>query len=199
MGKLWKRLLNSLEKLASHCNILQSMAWKGCIFSIQGDHELYSNVLKLPHWASHYPCWDCDCENFTGCDPEKGMKELDLGKSNCHVWSHAEQLANPWSDHPLFQLPHVSAKNVRGAPMHILFCNGVYSHMIGSILHCWFERLGKVCKKKPWKRLGLIFQETQGEYKAQGLSNRLTNLRLSMFTDSSKPWAGKASLCCKAG
>ena len=71
------------------------MAWKGCIFSIQGDHEFYSNVLKLPHWASHYPCWECDCENFSGCDPKKSMKELDLEKSSCHVWSHAELAGRP--------------------------------------------------------------------------------------------------------
>jgi hypothetical protein len=159
---------------------LHPMAWKGCIFSIQGDHEFYSNVLKLPHWASHYPCWECDCENFSGCDPKKSMKELDLEKSSCHVWSHAEQLADPWSDHPLFQLPHVSAKNVRGDPMHILFCKGVYSHLIGGILHyaCWLEGPGKVCKEKPWKRLGLIFKEIQEEYKSHRSSLYHWNLQI---------------------
>lgn len=85
--------------------------------------------------------------------------------------------------------------------MHILFCKGVYSHLIGSILHyaCWFEGPGKVCKEKPWKRLGLIFKEIQEEYRSQGLSNRLTNLKLPMFTDGNKPWAGRASLGIKAG
>ena len=114
--------------------------------------------------------------------------------------SHAEHLADPWSDHPLFQLPHVSAKNVRGDPMHTLFCKGLYSHVIGGILHyaCWWEGPGKATAVKPWERLGQIFQ-AQEEYRLQELEYRLTNLRLSMFTSSSKPWLGKASLDCKAG
>lgn len=180
---------------------LHPSAWKGHIFSIQGDHEFFSNVLKLPHWASHYPCWECDCQNFAGCDAWKSMKELDLEKSDYHVYTHDEQLADPWSDHALFQLAHVSAKNVRGDPMHILFCKGLYSHLIGGILHyaCWYEGPGKVCAVRPWKRLGTLFAEIQQEYRSQGLANRLTNLKLSMFTDSAKPWASKASLDCKAG
>ena len=52
---------------------------------------------------------------------------------------------------------------------------------------------------RPWKRLGLIFEEVQKEYREQGLDNRLTNLKLSMFTDASKPWASTASLHVKAG
>ena len=53
--------------------------------------------------------------------------------------------------------------------------------------------------ERPWKRLGLIFEEVQTEYREQGLDNRLTNLKLSMFTDASKPWASTASLHVKAG
>ena len=25
-----------------------------------GDHEFFSNTLKLPHWQSHNPCWECN-------------------------------------------------------------------------------------------------------------------------------------------
>ena len=179
---------------------LHPLSWKGHVFSIQGDHEFYSNTLKLPHWASHMPCWECDCQNWADCDPNKSMKQLDLEKSSWTTFSHSEHLADPWSQHAVFQLPHVSAKNIRGDPMHILFCKGVYGHVLGGILHyaCWYEGPGKVCKEKPWKRLGLIFDSVQSEYKQQGIKNRLTNLKLSMFTDAAKPWAGKASLDCKA-
>ena len=179
---------------------LHPLSWKGHVFSIQGDHEFYSNTLKLPHWASHMPCWECDCQNWADCDPNKSMKQLDLEKSSWTTFSHSEHLADPWSQHAVLQLPHVSAKNIRGDPMHILFCKGVYGHVLGGILHyaCWYEGPGKVCKERPWKRLGLIFDSVQSEYKQQGIKNRLTNLKLSMFTDAAKPWAGKASLDCKA-
>ena len=84
--------------------------------------------------------------------------------------------------------------------MHILFCKGLYSHVIGGILHyaCWYEGPGKVASKKPAARLAVIFQEIQGEYKRQEIEHRLTNLRLSMFTDPAKPWSSKASLDVKA-
>ena len=85
--------------------------------------------------------------------------------------------------------------------MHILFCKGLYGHVIGGILHylCWYEGPGKVCKERPSKRIGVIFDEIQQEYKSQGLEHRLTNLKLSMFTNAEKPWLGKATMDCKAG
>ena len=180
---------------------LHPRGFRAYVFAIQGDHEFYSNHLGLPHWASHYPCWECPAENFPACDPSLHVKELDLEKASFDTWTHQEHLEDPWSDYPLFSLPHVSAKNIRGDPMHILFCKGVYSHVLGGVLHyaCWWEGPGKVCKEKPWKRLGFIFDEIQEQYRSQELSNRLTNLRLSMFTDANKPWASKASLDIKAG
>ena len=64
--------------------------------------------------------------------------------------------------------------------MHILFCKGLYSHVIGGILHyaCWYEGPGKVASKKPAARLAVIFQEIEGEYKRQEIEHRLTNLPL---------------------
>ena len=79
--------------------------------------------------------------------------------------------------------------------------NAMGCMLVRGVLHyaCWWEGPGKVCKEKPWKRLGFIFDEIQEQYRSQELSNRLTNLRLSMFTDANKPWASKASLDIKAG
>ena len=44
---------------------------------------------------------------------------------------------------PLFKLRGTSCM-VRGDPLHILFCKGLYSHLIGSILHycCYYEGPG---------------------------------------------------------
>ena len=67
---------------------------------------------------------------------------------------------------------------------------------MGNLMDC------RVC----WPKCGVdgktriaIFAEVQKEYREQGLDNRLTNLKLSMFTDASKPWASTASLHVKAG
>ena len=179
---------------------LHPQGYRACLWAVLGDHEFFSNVLKLPHWSSHYPCWECDAQNFEGCEPTKYLKEIDLEKSNFEIASHASCLAEPRSVHPVFQLPHVSSKMVRGDPLHILFSKGLYSHLMGSILHyaCWWEGPGQACVERPWKRLGLIFEGVQKEYREQGLDNRLTNLKLSMFTDASKPWASTASLHVKA-
>ena len=32
------------------------------LWSIQGDHEFFSNVLQLPHWNNAEPCWECNCK-----------------------------------------------------------------------------------------------------------------------------------------
>ena len=99
--------------------------YKGILWSIIGDHDLFGNVLFPPHWSSHHPCWECDAENFEGANPWKRYKEISLEKLNLGVYSHQEQLDDPWSDHAIFRLPHVSPCMVRGDPLHILFCKGL--------------------------------------------------------------------------
>ena len=180
---------------------LHPLGYKACLWSITGDHEFFANVLHLGHWSSHYPCWECDAQNFEGAAPGKGYKEICLEKQNFQLRTHAQQLAEPRSDHPIFQVPHVSCSHVRGDPLHILFTKGLYGHLIGSILHyaCYYEGPGKSCKKPPGDRLGLIFSLLQAEYRDRSTANRLTNLKLSMLTDPRKPWAKSASLDCKAG
>ena len=180
---------------------LHTQKYRAFVWGLQGDHEYFANTLQLPHWSSHWPCWECDCQNMAGATPGKEYKEICLEKQNFVVASHAEHLADPWSGHPIFQLPHLSCKNCMGDAMHILFCKGIYGHLIGGILHyaCYFDGPGKVQKKKPADRLSLLFSEIQEGYREQQLDNRLTNLKLSMFTDPQKPWASKAVLDCKAG
>ena len=45
--------------------LLHPKGFKGVLWSVIGDHEFFANTLGLPHWASHWPCWECDAENFT--------------------------------------------------------------------------------------------------------------------------------------
>jgi len=47
--------------------------------------------------------------------------------------------------------------------------------------------------------LAILFREIQIEYSKQECKSRLTNLRMSMFTDTQKPWAKYSQLDCKGG
>ena len=73
-------------------------------------------------------------QNFKGAALKKAYKQISLAKQDFQVYTHAEHLEHPTSQHAVFAIPHVSCKNVRGDSLHILFCKGLYGHLIGSIL-----------------------------------------------------------------
>ena len=178
--------------------------YKGVLWAIQGDHEMFSNVLKLPHWRNFHPCWECDC----CADSSKKFKVIarktyTVIQPRLQEWiaiSNADALASPKSAHPLFQIPGVTTRFVRGDLLHILWHNGVYSHLLGSILHymCFTEPSGTLQRVHPATRLGIIFLEIQKHYKQSNAPTRLTNLKLSMFTSVKSPWAKHPTLNAKA-
>ena len=106
------------------------------IWRIIGDQEFFASHLKLGHWASHFPCWECDAQNFKGAALENVYKQTSLEKQDFQLYTHAEHLECPTSQHAVFTILHVTCKNVRGDPLHILFYKALYGHLIGSILHC---------------------------------------------------------------
>ena len=59
---------------------------RGAIFSIQGDQEFLSNVLKMPHWMNKHPCAECDCQRPVYkkelAPPGKSTKILKSGVAN---------------------------------------------------------------------------------------------------------------------
>ena len=81
---------------------LHPKGYRAYVWPVLGDQEFFCNVLKLPHWASHFRCWECDAENFSDCTPGKEYKEICLEKQKFTVASHAERLADPWSNHGIF-------------------------------------------------------------------------------------------------
>lgn len=169
---------------------------KAIVWSVQGDHEMFSNSLHLPHWRNAHPCWECDATQASGAKP---FQSLNLATFNLvdHSWAQAF----PASQHPLLtEVDGVSSRMVRGDALHILFTKGLYGHLIGSILHylCWNDPT-PVQTVKPCERLSLVFKEIQAVYSATGTTCRLTNLVLSMFTDPKKPWQNWANLTCKGG
>ena len=78
-------LKGGLEKLAGQP--LHPSGFKAVLRAMIGGQEYFANVLKLPHWASHYPCWECDCQNFEGAAPGKRVKEICLEKQDFYIYN----------------------------------------------------------------------------------------------------------------
>ena len=175
-----------LEDLAGQP--LAKGGYRAVVWSIQGDHGFYSLVLGLPHWNSASPC-DAKAPQVKGkpCPPGKSFKIL-KEEDQKYVYVDTEQALSKGCSHPFFSIPGLTTRMVRHGGLHILFCKGVCSHLLGSILHflCYFNGKGHQ-KVKPSVRLGLIFQEIQSIYRVDKTPTRLTNLRLTMFTDVKKP------------
>ena len=170
-----------------------AMGWKGVLWALQGDHEYFSHVLKLPHWRNHRPCWECNATNKAGDKPYTCLTNFGLfeGVTNATASAHKS------SEHPIFSVSGVTTKMVRGDPPHIRFCKGIYSHLLGSLLQyvCFYD--DGVQRKQPSERLGIVFQQIQANYSSQ--SCRMTNLTMSMFCNPESPWSEWASLNCKGG
>ena len=125
-----------------------------------------------------------------------------MEKQKFEVYTYENCLVDPWSDHALFKLPGTSSCMVRCDPLHILFCKGLYSHLMGGILHylCYYVRRTRgENSKKPTERLPVLFAQVQVHDTQQQCKNRLTNLRLSMICDPSKPWSKHPVLDRKGG
>ena len=100
-------------------------------------------------------------------------------------------LKKPKSTHALFSgvIPGLSTKMVRGDCLHIIFCKGVLSHLLGGIIHyfLYYDGVGVSQKVPPEKRLGTIFEAVQKEYVLKKITQRVTNLRLSMVCNPKEP------------
>jgi hypothetical protein len=166
---------------------------KGIIWSIQGDHEMFSNVLKLPHWRNRSPCWECNATQDTLQVIQPSLQD--------HVLIDSRNAAlHPKSNHLMFKIPGVTSRLVRGDCLHILWHNGLYGHLLGSILHmmCWSDPISTPQRVQPARRLAIIFEQAQIEYKSQQAPTRLTNLKLSMVCSVKAPHASFPGFHAKA-
>lgn len=177
---------------------LTSWGFRCVVWSIQGDHDFFSNVLGLPHWRSRMPCWECDGSN--DAEPtHKCIKTIHPEKHSFVLVSNQQAAANPRSNHPIFRIPGITTRLVRGDGLHIMFTKGLYAHLLGSILAfiCWNEGPGAAQTVPPWKRLALLFDQIQCYYQEHSVETRLTNLKLSMFTKARSPHSEHAFLNAK--
>ena len=176
---------------------------KAIVWCVQGDHEFFSNILHLPHWASKAPCHECDARR-----PVYKKKKCPKGKSVKLLLEHDQKfvrvtteqaVAHPSSSHPLFSIEGLTTNHVRGDALHIMYCHGVGSHLTGSILHyiCFFDGVGRQ-KLAASQRLNLVFNKICEIYKRDHVKVRMNNLRLSMICDPASPHKKFASLDSKA-
>ena len=163
-------------------------------WTIEGDHEFFSNTLKLPHWQSHCLCWNC---NTNGTDDATTWRRL--ANPGWTLKSTEEHLARPAS-HSIFECPGVSTLMVANDSLHVIFNKGILSHFLGSILHIWCHDGPRIRQNvSPAARLGLVFGKIQEFWAHCGADchQRLTNLKLSMFVAEDKPHAQFPSLHAK--
>ena len=176
---------------------------RGAIFSIQGDQEFISNVLKMPHWMNKHPCAECDCQRPVYkkelAPPGKSTKILKSEEQTYHFKTVEESVLDKKTDHPLFSLDGITPLHVRGDSLHILFSRGVANHLSGSLIHyvIYFDwpRRQKISANN---RLQTLFARIKELYSEASVSARLTHLRLSMICDATKPFKGYPCLEAKA-
>ena len=122
-----------------------------------------------------------------------------------HQWvtvDSAAAAAHPRSQHPIFGIPGVTSRIVRGDGLHILFTKGMFAHLLGSILHylCWHDPAGRPQNIDPAQRQAIFLTQAQAFYREHQSTTRLTNLKLTMFcSDPKKPWANHPFLNSKGG
>ena len=172
--------------------------YKAVVWSIQGDAEFFSNHLGLPHWGSKHPCMECDCTS-SSADESKWFKTIQMDKQSFKYTSNSEAADHPPSNHALFhQVPGLTSKFVRGDALHILWVHGIYSHLLGSVLHYLTYNQGPGRQKKsPQDRLSILWSALQKVYSQLQPTTRVTNLKLSMFTDPKVPHASHPALSLK--
>ena len=163
---------------------LNSKGFKLCIWVLEGDHDYFSNMLDLPHWSTDKCCWTCNTQ--TKC-PLLSWKHLKHAPDGWQEYTVAQAVAIQ-PKHPFFTLQGVTQLTVGHDGLHVLFCKGVLSYLMGGCLHTmlWPTRGRQIVS--PQKRLDIIFNRAQELYKELKSPTRLTNLKIEMFSNADKPW-----------
>ena len=165
---------------------------RAVVWTLQGDHDMFANILKLPHWRSQFCCWSCDAQQpktkKKACPAGKSYKILKEEDQNFVYLDNAAALAKGKSDHVLFSIPGLTTRMVRHDGLHVFLVSGIANHLLGSLLHyiMYFDGKGPQTVK-PTDRLAMVFEQVQQVYRESSTPTRLSNLKASMVTDPKKP------------
>ena len=151
---------------------------RGAVFLYPGDLDWFANYLKLVrHFHGERPCWLCNCDR--DLYPWTDVAENAAWRGT--IMSAEAGHSTPVSLNPLFTVPGVSRFTLRIDTMHTC-CKGVAGHVNGSTLETLLDqRPGRQSRPDALK---LLFNEIRDIYERRGVTNRLTNLRLSMFRNA---------------
>ena len=107
--------------------------YRAVVWAVQGDHEMYSNTLHLPHWNAGSPCWDCDCKQpfskGTPCEKGKSFKFVKEEKQRFIYVDTKAALLKGKTKHPLFSVPGLTTRMVRHDGLHVLLVRGVCAYL----------------------------------------------------------------------
>lgn len=73
-GPRWQAFGKGLCVFSIKGQLLHPEGLKGVLWSVIGDHKLFSNTLGLPHWASHFPVGNVMLRISLHVPLEKGTK-----------------------------------------------------------------------------------------------------------------------------
>lgn len=169
--------------------------FKLVLWSLLGDHDYFSNTLGLNHWAAHSMCWCCDASSQ---DHGKHWKKH---QPEARGWrtKTPQQCLDSQPTHQFFEIPGASTLMVAHDLLHVLWCKGVLSHLLGSSLHVWLwpDKNRRQRPTTPAQDLAKLFLRIQELYKQFDAGTRLTNLRIAMFVDEKAHWQGHPFLSIK--
>ena len=144
----------------------------------------------FPIGAASTPAWNVIAHLRMQMNPN-GSKPSKWKSNPSNTLATVKLLSAPRSNHPLFhQVPGLASKFVRGDALHILWVHGIYSHLLGSVLHYLVYKDGPGRQKKsPQDRLSILRAALQKVYSQLKPTSRVTNLKLPMFVDPKVPHA----------
>ena len=143
-----------------------------------GDLDWFCNYLHVePHFNSKTPCWLCDCNDST-------IPWNDFGERA--AWQqhrHDPAVPRVVSQVAFFRLPGVTGENICIDVLHTL-CLGVAAHATGSVLADLIDQ--RSLGRNVPQRLQRVWGRIRELYVEFGATNRLNNLRHSMFVKTGK-------------
>ena len=198
--KDWKgrELPKDLQGLAT--KPITRQGYRFYVWQYLGDLEYFANVLKFPHWQSDAFCWLCSCnKKIKGKSPWDWRDEPG--------WTLASGLEQ--SHEGLEQSPstHILVNAIPGGLARFRPCIdvlhtidlGLACRIAGSVLHAWCFPPGSRAADGD-KHLQKIWHQIREAYQDLGISERFTNIVLSMVvSDPKHPFRKPPILKGKAG
>ena len=167
------------------------------VWQYLGDLEYFSNCMQFPHWQKDSFCWLCNCNRKT-----KGLSPWDWRDEP--GWKMASGLEESQEESPS---KHTLMNSIPGGLARFRPCLdvlhtidlGVAPRLAGSVLHSWIYPNG--CKEdNAAERLMHIWKDIKEAYQELNISERFTNLVLSMVvSDTRSPFSKPPILKGKAG